>query len=262
MADAQKKQIPGQTERPPSLVPAPLAGVISLILPGLGQVLARRVQRGLIMLGSMVSIIGLLAWRVREAAHREVGIWATFSKALQRQPFFIGLVLVGVLALWLWIAWDAYRQAQPEREGGIGIFALIILIFFVLGWQIGGIDPYKLVTELPEAGPPLSQVLWPWKVAFTRETEFISAGADILVPCDDNPPPPPEEVEGQPYVMAEPTCGELSSLDENNEIIPGTTLSLGARFCPKHRYPGLVGGPHRQRVLGAPGRRVHHGADR
>ena len=222
-----------QKEILPSLVPAPVAGIASLLIPGLGQMLARQVQRGLIILGSLVTIVGLLAWRVRDLAHREPGPLAMLTKALQRRPFFVIPVLVGVVALWLWTAWDGYRQARPDRRGGIGIFVLIIILFFTLGWQIGEIDLGKVARELPDAWPPLSRVLWPWEAAVMRETEEVSAEAEILVPCDDDPPPPPEEVAGQPYVVADPTCGELSELDENNQIVPGTTLTvIGRGFAP------------------------------
>ena len=221
-----------QREVLPSLVPAPVAGIASLILPGLGQILARQVGRGLLLLSSMVSIIGLLVWRVHDLAHREVGAIAMLRKALQRQPFFVGLVLVGTVALWLWAAWDAYQQARPDRRGGAGVFVLILIMFFMLGWQIGEIDPGKAVRELSDAWPPLSRVIWPWPAAVERETEEVGAGADILVPCDENPPPPPEEVPGQPYVVADPTCGELSSLDEDKQVVLGTALTLVGRGFP------------------------------
>jgi len=34
------------------------------------------------------------------------------------------------------------------------------------------------------------------------------------------------EVPGQPYIIADPTCGDLSELDENNQVVPGSTLHL------------------------------------
>jgi len=211
----------------PSRVPPPLAGVLSLVIPGLGQVLARAEGRGLLLFFSLVSAIGLLFWRMRLIARREVGALAILRKAVDRQPIFVILLLVGLILFWLWIAWDAYRQAQPERRGGSGIFFLVIVLFFMLGWQISEIDAYKAVTKFPDAGPPLLRVLWPWEAAVTREKEIISASAEILAPCDELPPPaPPVEVPGQPYIIADPTCGNLSELDENNQVVPGTTLHL------------------------------------
>ena len=231
----EAQQIPQRQpdKRLPSLVPAPVAGVASLVVPGLGQMLARQVGRGALLLGAMISIVGLAIWRVRGLARLEVGITAILGKALRRQPGFTVLVLLGVVALWLWIAWDAYRQAQPGRRPGAGIFFLIIAVLFVLGWQIGEINLYKAVTELPDAWSPLSRVLWPWEAAITREVELVDASADILVPCDDSPPAPPEETPGQPYVAAEPTCGDLSKLDDENNVIPGSPLTvIGRGFGP------------------------------
>jgi len=219
---------------PPSLVPAPVAGVASLLVPGLGQVLARQFGRGAIFFGSMLTIVGLAIWRVYNLARREAGAMAILGKALQRQPGFLILVLVGIVGLWLWIAWDAYQKARTGlRRGGTGILVLILAVMFVLGWQIGEIDLYKAVTELPDAWPPLSRVLWPWEAAVTREIEQVIAGADILVPCDENPPPTPEEISGEPYVAAEPTCGDLSKLDDENNVVPGSRLTLTGRgFAP------------------------------
>jgi len=210
-----------------SRVPPPLAGVLSFVIPGLGQVLARAEGRGLLLFFSLVSTIGLLFWRMRLIARREEGVLAILRKAVDRQPGFVVLLLVGLILLWLWIAWDAYRQAQPERRGGSGIFFLVIVIFFFLGWQISEINLYKAVTEIADAGPPLLRVLWPWPAAVTREKAVVSASADILAPCDELPPPAaPVEVPGQPYIIADPTCGNLSELDENNQVVPGTTLHL------------------------------------
>jgi phosphonate transport system permease protein len=210
-----------------------VAGVASLILPGLGQILARQVGRGLLLMGSIATIIGLFAWRVNELARRETGSLATFIRALERRPLFVGGVLAGIIFLWLWGVWDAYRQAQPERRGGLVLFAIIIALLFVLGWQISEINLGELVSNLTEAGPPLSRVLWPWEEAVTRATETVEAGAPILAPCNGDAPEPPEEVEGEPYLRADPTCGELTTLDEQNQRVPGTTLHLvGRNFAP------------------------------
>jgi phosphonate transport system permease protein len=220
------------TKRLGSLTPAPVNGIASLLIPGLGQVLARRIGRGLLVFASLVSIVGLLAWRIVGLAHREPTPVAMLTKALSRRPFFIGAVVLGTILLWLWIAWDAYRQAQPGKQGGAGIFVLILILFFSLGWQISEIDLYKAVTELSDTWPLLSKVLWPWEAATTPVRETVQAGADIQVPCE-SPPPVPQEIPGEAYLKAEPTCGELSDLDENNQLVPGTTLSLtGKNFAP------------------------------
>jgi phosphonate transport system permease protein len=217
----------------PSLVPPPVAGIASLVFQGLGQVLARQLQRGFVLIGSTITIVGLFLWRVNLVATRETGIIDKLGKAIGRRPLFVVPTLVGIVALWLWAAWDAYQQAQPQRRAGIGVFALVVLLFFALGWQVSEINLYKFVTELSDARGPLSRVIWPWEAAVTRDTETTSAGAEILTPCDDQPPPPPpEEIPGQPYLVADPTCGDLSVQEtQDNELktVPGTLLTLEGR---------------------------------
>ncbi|MCP4542569.1 MAG: phosphonate ABC transporter, permease protein PhnE [Chloroflexi bacterium] len=222
-----------QQETRSSLVSPPVAGMVSLFIPGLGQILARQLQRGLILLGSLVTAMGLFIWRVNILASREVGAAAKFTKAITWYPQFVIPTLVALIALWLWIVWDAYQQAQPGRQGGLGIFVLVIVLFFILGWQTSEINLYKFVTDLPKAWPRLSRIMWPWEAAVMRETETLSAGADILSPCDDQPPPsPPEEIAGQPYLIADPTCGNLSEqVEDGGELktVPGTTLTIVGR---------------------------------
>ena len=216
-----------------SKVSGAIAALCSLFVPGLGQILAGQIRRGLLLLSSLVSLSAILYWRIHLLAHRELGALAKISKAFDRKPVFVGLLLFCSALLWLWNSWDALNQTRRERRGGSAIFVLIIVVFFALGWQISEINLYKMITELPDAVPPLSKVLWPWKAAVTREAEEITAGADILIGCEDLLPPLPEKREGYPYLTAEPRCGELSRLDENNQVVRGTIITLtGTGFVP------------------------------
>jgi len=232
MAKRRKTTNSLQTKTP-SRTPAPVAAVASLILPGLGQVAGRSVQRGLLIFSSTAAIAAMLGWRIKLLAHLEPTAMAMLGKAFSRRPFFIGLILACLTILWLWNAWDAYRQIRQNRPGGFGIFALVLFSFFALGWQISEIDIYRMIREFPDATKPFSRVIWPWKAAVHREPVLITAEAAIQVPCSDSPPPLPEEVEGQPYLKAEPNCGELSRQDETNQIVPGTVTHLtGKNFQP------------------------------
>ena len=214
-------------------VHAAAAGILSLIIPGLGQVLGRQIQRGILLLGSLVTLSGLFAWRIQLLAHREPDAWAKFVKALGRRPAFVLIVLSFLVLLWLYIGWDAYKLVRDKKKSSPFVFFIIIAAFFTLGLQISQVDLYKAITELPDAWPPLSRVLWPWEAAITHNTETVEASADILIGCEDEPPPVPEEIPGEPYLLVEPRCGDLSDLDENNQIIKGTELTLkGKGFAP------------------------------
>ena len=75
--------------------------------------------------------------------------------------------------------------------------------------------------------------MWPWQAAVVREKVDRQAAAEIETPCTGNPPPVSVEKPGQPYLAANPTCGELSRMDENNDLVKGTTVTLTGRgFAP------------------------------
>ncbi|MBE0411616.1 MAG: hypothetical protein IBX69_17965, partial [Anaerolineales bacterium] len=97
---SKKKQIYKPKTSLPSLVPPWVAGILSAIIPGLGQSLARQVRRGILVLLSFASIIGLLVWRFRLAAPRDTGFMNIVSKAFYLQPILIFItILVGLLYL-------------------------------------------------------------------------------------------------------------------------------------------------------------------
>jgi phosphonate transport system permease protein len=215
------------------MINADTAFILSLLLPGLGQLIAGKIRRGLLLFGSMLSIVGLLIWRVRLLGRLVDGFWPTLVKALEKAPVFTGFGILAVLGLWIWTAFDAGRQTGEKKQYGNGIFVLILLVFFSIGWQISEIDVLKLTRDANEAWLPLSKILWPWEAAVTRATDTVEAGAEMLVDSEGTIPPVPERKDKQPYVWVEPRSGELSRLDENNEIIPGTEITVrGENFAP------------------------------
>jgi phosphonate transport system permease protein len=216
-----------------SLVSPSAAVLLSLVLPGSGHILGGTAKRGVLIMSSMATLLGLLYWRLDSLAHRFTALSARYMKSLELAPAFITLMTLGIGIFWIWSAVDARRQTDPERRGGFGIFIFILTLFFIIGWQISQIDVYKAVTKFPETLPTMAKVMWPWEAAVTRETEEIKAGADILVDSAIEPPAPPVKVEGKPYVRVTPTFGNLSRLDSKNDIIPGSLITVeGEGFTP------------------------------
>jgi phosphonate transport system permease protein len=218
---------------PKPLVSSPVSALLSLILPGLGQILSAHVRRGLLFFGSLGSIIGLLTWRIHVLGRLVDGFFPSVGKAIDKAPFFTLFSLTATLVIWGWVVYDAYRLGQPAKEGSNLVFAAILIVFFSFGWQISEIDLLKLTADADEAWVPLSKILWPWEDATTRATDTVQASAKILIEDDSGAeaPAPAKFVEGEPYLKAEPNKGKLSELDDDNKIVPGTLLTLsGGNF--------------------------------
>ena len=218
------------TEVKPSLVPPVVAGIVSLILPGVGHMLARSFGKGLTLFLSFVSMAGLWIWRVRVEARREADFLAMFQKSIQLRPILL-IILILLVLIYFWIAYDAYKTANKKVKARSGfLWVLVLISFFLLGWQIGEIQPGTLITEGKNSFPLLSRVLWPWEKAIYRPEEFLTGYAEVLIPCTEGIELDPVVVEeGDPVVTVTPACGSLSEIDGD----PGTTLTMtGSGFKP------------------------------
>lgn len=212
-------------------VPAPVTGVVSLIVPGLGQILAGQIYRGVLVFASLVGAGGILVWRIADIGRRAEGAAAKLQMAMRLNSFFVIAAIVFIALIWLLAAYDAYRIVKRRTRGGSGVFLAVLAAYFVLGWQISEIDVIKMVREAPEALPPLSRVLWPWRAAIEYETASLSDRQEILV-GNGQAPAPNEPHPSEPYLIAEPTTGKMSSQDiATGEVALGTELTVrGGNF--------------------------------
>lgn len=246
----------------PSLVAPWLAAVLSAVLPGLGQALARKLRRGILLFFSFATIVGLMIWRFQLAAPRDTGVVAIVTKAWRLEPITI-LISILMVLLYFWIILDAYQIAKiagkPDARRPFMVFVLLILVFFFIGWQIGEIDIYAFVTQIDDAFPALSKVLWPWERAITYPEETWMGTMLMESPCTDPPPPPREPLEDEPYLIVDPTCGEPTVQEETedggSEVILGTELTVeGFNFLPENSvelwWRDPAGSQFRQRAEG------------
>jgi phosphonate transport system permease protein len=235
----------------PSLVPPVIAALSSLIIPGLGQALARSIRKGLLLLVSLASIIALWVWRVRITARLEPTFLDAVKKAIYLQPILL-VVAIGAILIYLWNAYDAYSTAKREpSSSGFVMWALVLITFFFAGWQIGDIRPIELVSGVQDAGPFMMRILWPWDRAISRPEELRMGIVEVQTPCVEPIPGLPEEVPGEPYVSVTPTCGDLSQQDGTQ----GTTLTFSGRnFAPNAEtdiyWQDDMGNEFRQRQAG------------
>ncbi len=226
----KKQNMKAKEPQKSSLVPPFVASILSTIVPGLGQILARAYSRGLIILASFLSIGGLLAWRIYEKGRRYQDIKTIISKAFHFSPILLIITILFVL-LYIWIIIDAYLSAKKSNKGsrayGSGLLFFVLAVFFLLGWQIGDINVGDFFSQADTALPTIGRLMWPWEKAIERPEEIMTEIAEIQSPCQEKEIPMVEAVEDEAYLIVSPTCGNPTEVDGT----PGTEFTIeGGNF--------------------------------
>jgi len=163
-----------------------LAGLLSALVPGLGQWYTGARERGLALLGSVVTLALLLIW-------------------LRLPWLYLSLVPV-----WVWNVWDARQLARGQRASITAAALLVALSVYAIGWQVTEIDLGKLALGMPKIRPVVRSLLRP--DVLTRDVEVLDTVVEIQVPCSDTPPPIATPKPNEPYLVIEPSCGEIGDV--------------------------------------------------
>lgn len=167
-------------------------------------------------------------------------------------------------ALWLWQVADASRIGGLRAAGGKlrlpsmgGAIVIACLLIFSLGYNITGVDLPKAIREYQDVNILLPRILWPWKSAFAYDQEIFEVVQKIQAPCPDGEVGPPSnpQLEGEPWISATPTCGDLSSRPITGGLVLGTELTItGGNFVPGQeahiRWANPIGNPFTPRGMG------------
>ncbi|MDF1513444.1 MAG: phosphonate ABC transporter, permease protein PhnE [Anaerolineae bacterium] len=220
-----------QKERTTRDIPPIIAGVVSAILPGSGHSLIGYWELGLYLLISSITVLGLLFWRISVIAYRQTTWSERIQVAFRRQPMLYFLVILW-LTLTITAVLDAYKLAlHKKRNAGLETLShiVIIIMFFMLGWQIVEIKPVKLITEFADTFPIITKIAWPWPSAFIKDEAIFQGEYIIYSDCEGKElPDPSDDPASIPYITASPRCGILSGYD-----LTGTMLSVqGNGFRP------------------------------
>ena len=169
-------------------MPAILPALVSLIVPGGGQfVLGDRI-RGIGYLATILILGALIAWQ------------GTLT------------LLVPLVFIWLWGAWDAYRLAVG-KEGRLGVpILLAVLIVYSLAFVVTEIRPTRLITGWPDMQPYLKALVQPRLLEYPTEDRV--GLTPIFVPCIDSLPEPGRSPTEDPRIIANVECTGVGDLIE------------------------------------------------
>jgi phosphonate transport system permease protein len=167
--------------------PAPrsplLAGILSALIPGLGQAYARQRYRGVaILLGTLVAA-GMVAWYGHPG-------W-----------FF------SPIGIYLWSIWDAWSVARGRARTLLVPLLFGLVAAYGIGWQMVGIDFRSASAD--RAWAVLRPMLRPDLVEARHELNRM--WMPITVPCPiTEAPPPATRDDGEKHAFALPECAGLS----------------------------------------------------
>jgi len=160
-----------------------IAGLLSLLIPGLGQIYARQRYRGVTILISTL-IASLIA------------VW------YQVPAWYLAPAII-----WLWNVWDAASLAQGRMRSAFIPILMVLVMGYGIGWQITNIDLSALTRNINRARSILVPMFHP---DFLSQVEIKNTGwAPVEVPCGPNPPPSTNTLNGI-QVNISPNCGNLN----------------------------------------------------
>jgi len=160
-----------------------LAAILSLIIPGAGQVYEKKVYRGIALFFTVMSALAVVVWYGHAA-------W-----------------FIPVITLWLWVVWDAYSGLNGGAP--IWICAILWLVMaYGIGWQVTEINFGSLFSNPERASSILSPMLNP---DFLEEPSEKNTGwVEIEVPCSAQPPKQGTST-GSIKVSTDVACGLIGS---------------------------------------------------
>jgi len=138
--------------------------LLSLILPGLGQMVQGQRSRGVGLLATVLALGGLILW--------------------QKVP----LLLVPLGAVWLWGVWDAVQSARNRPSGTVAPFLLGAFIVYALAVRATEINPGRLVSGWPTVRPIVRALVHPELLEYPKESHI--GYLPFQVPCVEPLPPP------------------------------------------------------------------------
>jgi phosphonate transport system permease protein len=178
-------QTPNRRKRPTFL-----AILLSVLIPGVGQIYFGERYRGVtILISQLVTLLTTLWYRVP--------VW----------------YIVPAL-IWMWNIWDIYSLVKGSKKSMLVVFVVMLVMGYGIGWQVTQIDLSAFTRNLERASSIVVPMFHPDFLAH-RQT-LKTAWSPIELPCGPNPP------------LAANTVNGITVQLSVNCTNPGGTFSLQA----------------------------------
>lgn len=176
----EKASIPTRPGRSPLV-----AGLLSLVLPGLGQLYARERYRAVaVLLSALVAVLTCLWYGV--------------------PAYYLAPAII-----WLWGVWDAAGSARGHPRSVLLPLVAILVMGYGIGWQVTSIDLSALTRNLNRASSIVQPMFHP---DFISRRSITNTGwGPVEVPCGPTPPAASNTVDNI-TVRISPDCANLKDV--------------------------------------------------
>jgi phosphonate transport system permease protein len=118
-----------------------LPAVLSLFIPGAGQIYLGRRERGGLILGSAVILAYLISWSLTVFKTSQIVLGGLTTS-------WLWLVLA---IFWLWNIYDAHQLGHGEAGSALVGVLLVAVILYVIGWSVTDVKLERLITRFNDA---------------------------------------------------------------------------------------------------------------
>ncbi len=149
----------------------PLATILSIFIPGSGQLYLKHRWRGMIIFLATVILGFVINWGLANFKTGQITI-GTFTTSWLWLPFIL---------FWGWNILDAYHLGGGKPSSAVPGFLLAVLILFVMSWDVTDAKPERLVTRFGAAKTVMGELVNPDIITINVNGEDQICSWDCLI---------------------------------------------------------------------------------
>ena len=166
-----------------------LAALASLVIPGLGQMLAKKVWRGIAFLAFALISTYLTYWSF---AHFNIG-------KVQIGSWTTSWLWAPTILFWLWNSFDSYRLARGKSLSPMLAVLCAAIVLYVVAWKITDVNISRMVNNFGDMKAIATQLANPDYISTVKDGKTVVCGWSCLANFVSN------KIQGKPTAPIGPS---------------------------------------------------------
>jgi phosphonate ABC transporter permease subunit PhnE len=166
-----------------------LTALASLVVPGLGQILARKVWRGITLFAFSLISVYITYWSF---VHFNVG-------KISIGPLTTSWLWVPTILFWLWNVFDSYRLARGKSLSVLPAILCAAIVLYVIAWNITDVNIGRMVSNFGDMKAIANQLANPDYISTVKDGKTVVCGWSCLTDFVSN------KIQGKPTAPIGPS---------------------------------------------------------